>query len=171
MAKVKAKVGDVFQIPIDDARAGYGQVILQPEKNVLFILVFAATTPANATPDLHEIIGSDILLAGNTFDAKIWHGDWPVVGNITSNVADIALPVYKSGMGDSAIVESLDRSRRRPATKEEEQSLPFRTYTSAMAFEMALKAIAGIGEWLDFNVGFFFVARRQSLKHLFCTAR
>jgi hypothetical protein len=148
MTKVKVKVGDVFQIPIDSARVGYGQVIMQPEKNVLFICVFAATRPPNAMPDLDEIVRSDILLAGNTFDAKFNHGHWPIVGNVTSNLAEIELPNYKSGKGDTAVVETLDRSRRRPATKQEEQLLPFRTYTAPVGFELAIKAIAGVGDWL-----------------------
>jgi len=147
-AKLKVTVGDVFQIPIDDNRVGYGQVVLRPEKPVLFICVFAATTRPDQLPNIDEIIGSDILLAGNTFDAKFNHGHWTIVGNRTSNLTTIALPNYKSGMGDTAIVEAIDRSRRRPASKEEEHSLPFRTYTAPMNFELALKAIAGVGEWL-----------------------
>lgn len=141
-------VGDVFQIPIDDARIGYGQVVLKPEKPVLFICVFAATTPPGTLPDLSEIVRSDILLAGSTFDALFRHGRWTVVGNVASNLASIALPVYKSGMGDTAVVETLDRSRRRRATKEEERSLPFRTYSAPILFEDAIKAIGGIGAWL-----------------------
>lgn len=145
--KVKAKIGDVFQIPIDDARVGYGQVVLFPEKSSLFICVFAATTPPGVEPDLNEIVRSDILLAGSTYDGKLWHGHWPIVGNVTTNLPSIALPVYKSGMGATAIVETLDNSRRRPATKQEEEFLPFRHYAAPGVFEDALKAIAGLGEW------------------------
>ena len=147
-AKVKITVGDVFQIPIDSARVGYGQVVLRPEKNVLFICVFAATTRPDEAPDIHQIVQSDVLLAGNTFDAKFNHGHWRIVGNTTENLANIALPTYKSGMGNEAIVETLDRTRHRRATPEEERSLPFRTYTSPAGFEQALKAIGGVGEWL-----------------------
>ncbi|HEX2970891.1 MAG TPA: Imm26 family immunity protein [Tepidisphaeraceae bacterium] len=147
-SKVRVQVGDVFQIPIDNVRVGYGQVVLRPEKNVLFICVFAATTPVGVSPDLDEIVKSDILLAGSTFDAKFRHGHWTIVGEVTSNLSAIALPVYKEGLGDKAFVETLDRSRRRPATRQEEQSLPFRTYTAPVGFEQALKAIAGVGEWL-----------------------
>lgn len=150
--KIKAKIGDVFQIPIDDARVGYGQVVLFPEKSSLFICVFAATTPPGVEPDLNGIVQSDILLAGSTYDGKLWHGHWPIVGNVTTNLPSIALPVYKSGMGATAIVETLDNSRRRPATQEEERVLPLRTYTSPIGFEWALKAIAGIGDWqLEFD--------------------
>lgn len=147
-AKVEVNVGDVFQIPIDDARVGYGQVVLKPEKPILFICVFAMTTPPGASPDTSDIVRSDILLAGSTFDALINNGQWKIVGNATSNLSSIALPVYKSGIGDDVIVETLDRSRSRKASKQEESSLPFRTYTAPIGFEMALKAIGGIGEWL-----------------------
>ena len=152
MAKVKTKVGDIFQIPIDSNRVGYGQVVLLPEANVLFICVFAATTRPDETPDLCEIVHSDILLAGNTFDAKFNHGHWHIVGNVTDNLPSIELPIYKYGRGSETMVETVDRSRCRRATKAEEYSLPFRTYTAPVGFELAIKAIGGVGEWLeDFN--------------------
>lgn len=145
--KVPVKVGDVFQIPIDETRIGYGQVVLQPEKHVLFICVFATTTRLGAMFDLEEVVRSEILLAGNTFDAKFNHGHWTIVGNITSNLPRVVLPNYKHGMGERTIVETLDRSRQRHATKEELELLPFRTYTAPVGFELALKAIAGVGPW------------------------
>src|SRR4051794_27416313 len=84
--KIEVNVGDVFQIPIDDTRIGYGQVVLKPEKPILFICVFAATTAPGVPPDLDEITRSDILLAGSTFDALFNHGRWTIVGNVTSNL-------------------------------------------------------------------------------------
>lgn len=147
--KVKVNVGDIFQIPIDSARVGYGQVVFIPEKKVLFVCVYAETTRPDETPNIRQIVQSDVLLAGNTFDGKIWNGDWPIVGNIMENLPSIALPTYKYGMGDEAVVETLDRTRRRRATPEEEQSLPFRAYTAPIRFELALKAIGGVGEWRD----------------------
>ena len=110
--KVNAKVGDIFQIPIDDARVGYGQVVVQPEKNVLFVCVFSATTRSGEQPELDAVVRSEILLAGNTFDAKIWHGHWPVVGNVPPNMRAIALPNYKEGQPGQAFGESLDLKRR-----------------------------------------------------------
>jgi hypothetical protein len=150
--KVKIGVGDVFQIPIDSTRMGYGQVVLRPEKNVksvLFICVYAATTGPDEAPNISQIVRSGILLAGNTFDAKLHNGDWPIVGNLSENLPSIALPNFKSGMGDEAVVETLDRRRRRRATPEEERFLPFRSFTSPIGFELALKAIGGRGEWRD----------------------
>jgi len=147
-AKQQVNVGDVFQIPIDDSRAGYGQVVLKPEEPVLFICVFAMTTPPGALADVDEIVRSDILLAGSTFNALINNGHWTIVGNVTANLPSIALPVYKSMREDGMIIETLDRSRSRKASRQEESSLPFRTYTAPIGFELALKAIGGVGEWL-----------------------
>lgn len=146
--KIEMNVGDVFAIPIDDARVGYGQIVLKPEKPVLFICVFAMTSPPGSSPDLNEVVRSDILLMGSTFDALLQNGQWKIVGSIVENLSSIALPVYKSGMGDETIVETVDRSRSRKANRQEEASLPFRTYTAPIGFELALKAIGGVGEWL-----------------------
>ncbi len=144
--KVRASIGDVFQIPIDDARVGYGQVIAQPLKGVLYICAFRMTTMRDEQPYLDAILGSEVLLAGNTFDAKIWHGHWPVVGNVEPKA--IALPNYKEGAPGQALVESFDQKRRRRATAEEERLLPYRSYSAPMVIQDALKAALGIGEWL-----------------------
>lgn len=146
--KVRAKVGDIFQIPLDDTRVGYGQVVVQPEKNVLFVCAFVATTRPDEQPDLETILRSEILLAGNTFDAKIWHGHWTVVGNVPPDMKAIALPKYKEGLPGQAFIESLDLKQRRRATTEEERLLPFREYVAPIRFENALKALFGIGDWL-----------------------
>ena len=151
-ARVQINPGDVFQIPIDSERVGYGQVVLRPEQNVrsvLFVCVYAQTTRPHESPNVQQIILSDILLAGLTFDAKLHNGDWPIVGSVTENLPNIALPNYKYRMSEKAVVETLDRRRRRWATPEEEKSLPFRTYASPMVFELALKAISGVGQWRD----------------------
>lgn len=150
--KAKISVGDVFQITIDSARVGYGQVVLRPEKNVkgvLFICVYAETTRPGEIPSIRQIVQSDILLAGNTFDAKLNHRHWPIVGNITDNLPSIALPHYKCAQSDAVVVENLERTRRRQATAAEANELPLRTYTSPAVFELALKAIGGVGEWRD----------------------
>jgi hypothetical protein len=147
--KVKITVGDVFQVPIDSERVGFGQVVALPEKNVLFICIFSAMTHPNETPDLRQIVHSDILLAGNTFDAKFNHGHWRIVGNVTDNLTSIDLPVYKYGKGAETMVEALDRSKSRRATEAEEELVPFRTYTAPIGFELALKAISGVGVWSD----------------------
>jgi hypothetical protein len=151
-ARVQINVGHVFQIPIDSERVGYGQVVLRPEQNVksvLFVCVYAQTTRPDESPNAQQIVLSDILLAGLTFDAKLNNGDWPIVGSVTENLPSIALPNYNYRMSEKAVVETLDRRRRRWATPEEEQSLPFRTYASPMVFELALKAIGGVGQWRD----------------------
>ncbi len=145
--EVKAKVGDIFQIPLDSSRVGYGQVLAQPEKNVLFICLFSTKTERGIQPDLLSIIRSEILLAGNTFDAKIWHGHWPVVGNIMPDLENIALPNYKEGPPGQAFVENLNLTRKRAATKQEEDVLLFRSYVAPVRYEKALKALAGVGEW------------------------
>jgi hypothetical protein len=145
--RVKPKVGDIFQVPLDTVRFGYGQVVALPEKNVLFICLFAATTERSVQPDLQAIVRSAILLAGNTFDAKLWHGHWPVVGNMTPDLAAIVLPNYKEGPPGQAFVENLDLTRRRRATPQEEAILPFRSYVAPVRYEKALQALAGIGEW------------------------
>lgn len=130
---------------------------------MLFICVFAAVTERGEQPNLDAVTHSEILLAGNTFDAKIWHGHWPVVGNRLPDMRNIALPNYKEGLPGQCFAESLDLTRRRPATAEEEKILPFRSYVAPVRFEKARKALAGVGEWSpDYDELKYEHARRSS---------
>ena len=55
---IRVKLGDIFQIPLDATRFGYGQVVAQPEKKVLFICVFAAVTERGKQPNLDAVTHS-----------------------------------------------------------------------------------------------------------------
>ena len=56
--KVRAKAGDVFQIPIDEERVSFGQVS-ENNGGVLRIITFNKAFPSTKTPDLREIIEND----------------------------------------------------------------------------------------------------------------
>jgi hypothetical protein len=58
----RARVGDIFRIPIDDHRVGMGQMIaVQP---ATYIAVFRSAYPAESRPDLKAIVKGRDLPAG-----------------------------------------------------------------------------------------------------------
>ncbi len=145
---VRAKVGDVFEILIDDARVGYGQIAAQRFKSYLMV-VFSRAYERGQRPDARLITEGDIAFVGESFDAKIWNGDWPIVGNVTPDLSRIPIPVYKVTVGDIDrwFVEDYEGTRRRPATPAEVNSLAFRTTVAAVRLEKALQALHGARPW------------------------
>ena len=145
----RVKQGQVFEIPISDELAGYGQVIAR-RPHVCFVVVFERSYPRTGRPDLSQILEGPIRFAADCLDAKLVNGDWPVVGLSMGNIDQVGLPVYKTSSFPSGewFVESWD-GRTRPATLEERDRLHHRTMYSPMVLESALKAIHGAGPWPD----------------------
>jgi len=146
----KVHIGDVFQIPIDDARVGYGQVIAQHLSSYL-VAIFKAARSADQAANVPSIVSDDIAFFTETLDAKLWNRDWPVVGNAPPAWSSIQLPNYKVAFGgtDNMHVEAYDGKRHRPATQREIEILRFRTVCSAMRVQQAFQAFHHAIPWDD----------------------
>lgn len=143
--KQKPKVGDVFLIPVDESRRGIGQVV-GDWKGELYVVIFRSVH--NSEDVDPESIASEVpLLAALSLDAKIYNGDWKVIGNFRGNIERIPQPTYKVNQDGKVFLESRDRTISRPASPSESEALRFRTVVAPVRLERALKAICGIGEW------------------------
>lgn len=141
----KAQVGDVFLIRIDDLKFGIGQ-IAGDWKGELYIVIYDAVYDSeNVDPANVEAVQP--LFAALSLDAKIHNGDWPIIGNITSNLDRIPQPVFKVNQGGQTFLESRDRSLTRPVSHAEAEALRLRTVVAPVRLENALKASLGIGDW------------------------
>jgi hypothetical protein len=49
-AASNAKEGDVFQLPIDESRAGFGQIV-GSRPSTLLVAIFKESHPRSSTPD------------------------------------------------------------------------------------------------------------------------
>ena len=94
-----------------------------------------------------DIDNAPLQFAALTLDAKIHHGDWPIIGNRKENIGTIPQPWFKVWVEGQTYVEARDRSVIRPATTEEATALRLRTVVAPVRLEKALKAFHGIGEW------------------------
>jgi hypothetical protein len=142
----KVRVGDVFLIPIDDTRCGVGQ-IAGDWKGELYIVVYNGTW-ATVAVDIEKATSAEIIFAALSLDAKIYHGDWRIVGNIKTNLDQIPQPVFKVNQSGKVFLESRDRSRTRQASPSEAEVLRYRTVVAPIRLEKALKTQHGIGDWL-----------------------
>jgi hypothetical protein len=141
----KVRVGDVFLVPIDGSRWGAGQ-IAGNWKGELYIIIFDAIyNEDNIDPE--RIVAAKPLLAALSLDAKLHHGDWRIIGNVTANLGRIPQPVFKVNQDGAVFVESRDRSATRPGSSAETEALRLRTIVAPVRLENALKAHNGIGDW------------------------
>jgi hypothetical protein len=140
----KVRVGDVFIIPIEDTRYGIGQ-IAGASMSELYLVIYDKVVEADVTPNALD--GASVKFAALSLDAKLYYGDWPVIGNRLDNIATIPQPWFKVKQNGSTYVEARDRSVFRPATALEERALRLRSVVAPIRLEKALKAQHGLGEW------------------------
>lgn len=149
MAKrVRLRVGDLVEIPIDDQRSCYGQVfdISQPGK--FYFGVFDAAFSTGEPPESDAIARCDLLLVAETLDALLFHGRWHVVGN-TGVQADVPYPWFRVAFGSEAkpYVANYSRTVIRPAQPHELALVDHRATFAPIILDQAVKARFGIGDW------------------------
>ena len=142
---MKWKKGDVFTVPIDEDHVGIGQ-IAEALKDQLYVVIFNGKHPRDDLPSIPSAVEQPHLLASMTLDAKLYHGHWEVIGNTTENLTAEDLPWFKVRINDVMHVESCDKKTLRPATEEEERTLPIRSTYSPAVLEKALQAEYGVIE-------------------------
>jgi len=147
--KVRAKAGDVFQIAIDAERVSFGQVV-ENKAGVLRVITFNKTFQSTNVPDVGAIVQNDIVLLTDTMDAKIYNGDWKVIGNVPVEV-NLPKPKFKFGTDPLYITEYGGKSKR-IATQEEADKLDFQFSVAPIRVQNAMQAYFGLKEWdVDFD--------------------
>ena len=148
--KPKAAVGDIFQIPLDEARVAYGQVVaINTGPGPLYVIIFGRAWPRESNPDPAAIVADKIELVAPTMDALIWHGRWPIVGNLHPDLTRVPFPSYRITIGsaDRWYVESFDHKRRRPAQPAELERLTNPTSFAPIRLQNAIAAVHRLGPW------------------------
>ncbi|TMF42432.1 MAG: hypothetical protein E6I23_13550 [Chloroflexi bacterium] len=146
----KARIGDVFQIPLDSGRVCYGQVVaVNSGPGPLYVVVFHRVWPLDAKPDMTAIVTDEIALVAPTLDALIWHGKWPVVGNRTPDLNRVPFPAYRITVGsaDNWFVETFDFRRRRLPEPGELEKLTNPFSVAPIRLQKAIGAINGLEPW------------------------
>jgi hypothetical protein len=145
MKKIKVKTGDVFLIPIDDTRWVIGQLV-DSRNGELYVAIFpAAYHRQNIDPRM--ILDQHPLFLALTLDALIYHGNWPVIGNIKENLYKFPEPAFKVGGDDTMLLISRNQKIERRATKRELEVLKYRSMVTPMVLQNAVQAHFGLEEW------------------------
>lgn len=137
----KLRAGDVFRFRGRMQGWGYGQILLSDI--IQYIVVFEPKFADNTT--LNDVVSSSVLLSGWTMDAKIYHGDWEIVGNISP--IKFRFPQYKVNMSGQTWITDVNGKLLRLATVEESRGLSFKSSNSPIAFEKAFRAYHGDLPW------------------------
>jgi hypothetical protein len=146
----RLRVGDVFQVPLDADRFGLGQVVGRYQADGYFFALFGPAFARSSRVDIEQTLASKVALLALSLDAKVFCGDWVVVGNYPV-AATMPLPAFKEVVGTPDRVDVVDFSgeRRRRAQGEEATWLPNRTVVAPVRLENALKAKHGLAVWND----------------------
>lgn len=166
----RRRPGDVFTMPLDEARMGVGQLLLG-RAGVYYTAIFDLTVPAHTPPELHITTDAPIALLATTMDARIHHGYWHVFGNAAPNLARIPQPPHKVDLmtngGMVSHIESFDKSHHRAATPDELAALEPEFSVSPMMLGCAFRALHGIEQWLPhYNRLRFDEVKRRASIHL-----
>jgi hypothetical protein len=146
---MKIKTGDIFTIPIDDTRIGFGQIINIPNKNNFIIVIYKLASDKDNIPRLEEIVKEEILFLGYTLDAKLYHKHWLIIDNYIDNISTIPLPYYKLGTPPDVSIVDFKGDEIRNATQAEFDKLNYQTVVAPVRYENALKAFYKKLEWND----------------------
>ena len=143
------RVGDVFTVPLDEQRHGFGQVVATYKKHGHYFAIFDKAYTTSWEPVPGDIAVDRIALLALSFDAKIHVGDWKIVGNAPV-VDNLPLPAYKVAIGtpDEVYVEDYSGQRQRRATRSEVDLLPYRTFVAPVRLENAFRALHGLAAWV-----------------------
>lgn len=159
--KIKVKIGDIFLIPVEPTSWVIGQLI-KKNRSELYVAVFEeryVSTDVNP----RCVIGKKPLLLVLTLDGKLYHGMWPIIGNVKDNINDFPEPAFKIGINGSAYLVSRDETVCRPATDKDLTVLQLRTVTSPQGIENVILNHFGLGKtYEDLNYYYAKYAEKTS---------
>jgi hypothetical protein len=146
----RLRVGDVFSIPLDDERVGYGQIVHRWGKSGghFYFAVFDGAHPRDEDVELDAVLSEPLAFLALSMDPLLVNGHWRVVGNRDVDPEGFPWPDYREGVSPG-VFEIVDYTgqRRRRATEREAEKVPFRTVVAPILVEDALKARYGLVPW------------------------
>ena len=145
---IKLQKGDIFKISIISGDYVVGQIIYK-DKNSLTVVIFEKIYKENEPFSANEINNITPVLFANTFDAKLYHGNWVIVGNSLENLPDIKLPIYKLGTDDQVRVEDFYGKTIMMTSDISKlvHGIPYRNFVAPIRVENAIKGYLKLIPW------------------------
>jgi hypothetical protein len=152
VSAIKASVGDVFGVPIDETRLGYGQVVeaYGDSGGHFFVVVFRPAYVVGNSIAVAKLADAPIALFALTMDPLIRIGHWPIVGQTEVARERVAWPVHKvaTAPGEYSLTDHAGAIHDR-ASHLQKEALPYQSVTAPIRVENAFKALHSVGLWID----------------------
>lgn len=143
---IQVKVGDVFLVPLDGESWALGQLV-SDYKGELYVAIFGQKVETQQV-DPHSVVAQEPVFLALTLDAKLFHGDWPILGNVQENLSGFPQPAFKVRQSGVVYIEARDRTVSRPASSSEAEILRYRSVSSPAVIEEAVQGHFGVCEWI-----------------------
>jgi hypothetical protein len=148
--KARLELGDVFVVPLDESRAGIGQVVATYGQGAFYFAIFDLLVPPNeAEANVDRALGCDLLFLAPSLDARLPVPYLTVIGSRPVREG-LPLPAHREVDGENLVhVVDFSGRRRRRATDEEARRLQNRRFIAPLRLARALRASAGLEPWTD----------------------
>jgi hypothetical protein len=144
------KIGDVFQIPVDEEHVAYGQV-LSTADGMPHLVVFDGLYEEDEDVDLDKVVRQPVILySWSTGDRPLKNGKWRIVGNraLESSAAPPVEFVEMQAPEEFVVIDWAGKVLRRASAAEVENA-PFRATRDADVLQKATEAWHGRQPWSD----------------------
>jgi hypothetical protein len=140
------EIGDVFRLPIDANRVGFGQIVGKYGRNAYYFAIFELPHAADAPIDIASLVEGEISLLALSLDALLVRGDWEIVGR--TEPPPLQWPTYQEAVAPD-VFDAVDYSgnERRRIGEREAASLPTRSIVAPIRVQKAFQALHGAGPW------------------------
>ncbi|MEP9387655.1 Imm26 family immunity protein [Mesorhizobium sp. KR9-304] len=142
---IRAKVGDVFLISLDERSWALGQLV-SAWNDELYVAIFGQKLETQEV-DPKCVIDQEPVFLALTLDAKLFHGDWPILGNVHQNLINFPQPAFTVRQAGVVHIESRDRTVSRAASPSEAEILRYRSVSSPAVIEETVRGYFGACEW------------------------
>ena len=139
------KIGDIIAIPVQDGQFATAQILKKTK--LLYLAVFSGLQ--EDLLDCNGIAEKSITLVGWTMDAKLYHGDWKIVGNCDLKEPNMLRRDYLIEYSGDQWVQDFDGNLVRIASDEDKRRLFPKSSYSPVRLERAIRAFNNIEPWSD----------------------
>jgi Immunity protein 26 len=142
------EIGDVFRLPIDSNRVGFGQIVGKYGRDAYYFAIFELPHTVEEPVDIPSLVEGEISLLALSLDALLVRGDWEIIGR--TEPPPLRWPIYQEAVAPD-IFDAVDYTgnERRPISEREASSLPTRSIVAPIRVQNAFQALHGAGPWQD----------------------
>lgn len=154
--KFKLEKGDVFAIPLTNEEYGFGQVISSYDNRSggFMVAIFDYKNIGLQSISIDKICSKEVLFLGFTFDAKLYHKHWVLVGRYDLNIKNIQMPYFRLGTPPNDIyIVNFKGERLYEINEDVFCQLSYKSEIAPVRYENALKAYYGLQEWKENEYG------------------